>query len=204
MQARTTSSRTRLTDPTNRYELLAAHLAAARHEILAVIPAWPAPLRRACLRPRASRGPHGRIIVSRSCLLQVPRPEDGPEIRLADDHRTLLLVIDRRSAVHWDPANRNGTGPTIRPIADVAPLVNLFEDHWSRAAPLGAAPSWPVSDLEQRIVRHLASGMTDEAAANALRISTRTVQRHVRTMMERHGARSRLELGVHLANADLV
>jgi DNA-binding NarL/FixJ family response regulator len=92
----------------------------------------------------------------------------------------------------------------VRSTADVGPLVRLFEDHWARAAPLGSVPEWPVSELEQSIVRYLAAGMTDEAAANALRISTRTVQRHVRSMMERHGARSRLELGVHLAIADLV
>jgi DNA-binding CsgD family transcriptional regulator len=193
MQARTT----RLTDPTNRYELVAAHLDAARQEILALIPAWPTPLRRACLRPRAARS---RIIVSRSCLLQIPRPTGGPEIRLGDDLRTFLLVIDRRSAVHWDSA----TGPVIRSIADVGPLARLFEDQWTQATPLGSVPPWPISELEQSIVRHLAAGMTDEAAANALRISTRTVQRHVRSMMERHGARSRLELGVHLATADLV
>ncbi|WP_141584089.1 helix-turn-helix transcriptional regulator [Actinomadura sp. WMMA1423] len=177
-------------------------LATARHEILSLVPAWPASLRNAYLRRPAPR-PRSRIVVSRTCRLQAAASRRGPcEIRLGGALSTFLLVIDRRTAV----VGRDGPylAPATGRPAEIDRLVALFESHWEQAFPIAPVPARPVSELQLSILRKLAAGMTDQAAANALKISPRTVQRQVHDVMEQLGARSRLELGICLAVTELV
>lgn len=51
---------------------------------------------------------------------------------------------------------------------------------------------------ERRLMALLATGMTDEQAANELGWSRRTLQRRLKSAMEKLGARSRVEAGVRL------
>ena len=103
-------------------------------------------------------------------------------------------------------------------------LVALFESVWRDAFPLGrpamaAAPSpgpmttacgcrWTrcsqgvqvPDDFDRRVLALLMSGLTDQTVANALRVSTRTVQRRVRAMMTMARVGSRLQLGAVAAH----
>ncbi|GGT99381.1 MULTISPECIES: helix-turn-helix transcriptional regulator [Actinomadura] len=177
-------------------------LATARHEILSLVPAWPASLRNAYLRRRTTAGPRSRIVVSRSCRLQAASGPGPSEIRLGGTLPAFLLVVDRRTAL----VRRNGPylAPGVVQPAEIDRLVAFFESHWEQAFPIAPVPARPMSELQLNILRKLAVGMTDQAAANALKISSRTVQRQVHDVMEQLGARSRLELGICLASTDLV
>ncbi|MGK5552853.1 helix-turn-helix domain-containing protein [Actinomadura kijaniata] len=62
----------------------------------------------------------------------------------------------------------------------------------------------PFSGLQREIMVLLAAGLTDAAVAARLRVSQRTVQRHVRRTMAQLDARTRFELGIRLAELRLV
>jgi DNA-binding NarL/FixJ family response regulator len=182
---------------------VAGLLATARNEILSLVPAWPASLRNAYLRRRTAHRPRSRIVVSRSCRLQAAAFRQGAaELRLGGALPAFLLVVDRRTAL----LGRDGPGlaPAVVRPAEIDRLVALFESHWEQAFPIAPVPARSMTELQLSILRKLAAGMTDQAAANALKISPRTVQRHVHDVMEQLGARSRLELGICLAATDLV
>ena len=46
---------------------------------------------------------------------------------------------------------------------------------------------------ESEVLRHLADGLTDHEIAEALRLSTRTVEKHVSNVLQKLGARNRAE-----------
>jgi DNA-binding NarL/FixJ family response regulator len=56
-----------------------------------------------------------------------------------------------------------------------------------------------LSPTDRHLLRLLADGLTDEAAAKRLGISARTVRRIMADLMDRLGAESRFEAGVEAA-----
>ncbi|MFD0630845.1 helix-turn-helix transcriptional regulator [Catenulispora yoronensis] len=54
-------------------------------------------------------------------------------------------------------------------------------------------------DAKQKTLTLLISGLTDRAVAHRLGLSERTVQRHVRALMEGADCRNRMQLGRHAA-----
>ncbi|MGW3393421.1 LuxR C-terminal-related transcriptional regulator [Streptomyces hydrogenans] len=133
--------------------------------------------------------------------------EHGGQIRTCPETPPRMVVFDRRVAVvPIDPANtRLGALCTASP-GIVAPLLALFEQTWNLAVPLGAdhRAGTPESDglspVELSLLRLLASGLTDEAAAKRLGLSLRTVRRHMAALMERLDATSRFEAGLKAAH----
>lgn len=172
-------------------------LATAQHEVLSLVPSWRPPLRSALQRPRTRT----RVVVSRSSHVQAVLRPSTLDIRLGEDMTMFLLVIDRRRGVI-----RHGFGPLgpllVRPT-ELASLISTFEERWENSFPIAPISAQP-SDLQLDILRRLATGMTDQATAKALKISPRTVQRQVSNVMEQLGARSRLELGLYLAAGELL
>ena len=81
-------------------------------------------------------------------------------------------------------------------------MVDIFDRHWLSAAALTRTGASSLTDFERHIIARLSAGLTDAAVANEIQISSRTVQRHVKRVMDRLGARSRLELGMRLAGAE--
>ncbi|MER8035467.1 helix-turn-helix domain-containing protein [Streptomyces hydrogenans] len=132
--------------------------------------------------------------------------EHGGQIRTCPETPPRMLVFDRRIAVvPIDPANtRAGALCTASP-GIVAPLLALFEQTWDMAVPLGAdhragAPeSDGLSPAERGLLKLLAAGMTDEAAAKRLGVSLRTVRRQMAALMERLNSASRFEAGLKAA-----
>lgn len=132
--------------------------------------------------------------------------EHGGQIRTCPETPPRMLIFDRRIAVvPIDPENtRLGALCTSSP-GIVAPLLALFEQTWEMAIPLGAdhragsAGSDGLSPAERSLLKLLASGMTDEAAAKRLGLSLRTVRRQMAALMERLNATSRFEAGLKAA-----
>ncbi|MFE5585326.1 LuxR C-terminal-related transcriptional regulator [Kitasatospora sp. NPDC056531] len=129
----------------------------------------------------------------------------GGEVRTAPAIPPRLVVVDRAQAlVPIDPAdNRKGALYVTEP-GILAALLDLFEQSWNAAVPLGATspedPSTGLTATERELLRLLGSGLTDDAAGQRLGISSRTVGRHMSSIMERLGASSRFEAGIKAAH----
>jgi DNA-binding CsgD family transcriptional regulator len=179
-----------------------ALLATARNEILSLVPSWSDALRDAYLHPRTNFRIRTRVVVSRSGRAQASGLPDHVDVRLGTAFATFFLIVDQRAALIRTDGRQFGL--TAVPPADLDHQLGVFEDQWKRSSPIDPVPTRPMSDLQLSIIRRLATGMTDQAAAKDLNISPRTVQRQVSHVMELLGARSRLELGVYLATTDLL
>ncbi|MEU8510416.1 helix-turn-helix transcriptional regulator [Kitasatospora sp. NPDC048722] len=126
-----------------------------------------------------------------------------------------MLVFDRTAAIvpaTLDPDCLDAVLITAPGV--VAALRALFEAVWETAEPLVAAGSaegtaggaggeavpGPRSDEltrhERGLLDLLSQGLTDEAVANRLALSVRTVRRNTAALMARLGARSRFEAGL--------
>jgi DNA-binding CsgD family transcriptional regulator len=113
-----------------------------------------------------------------------------------------VLVIDRSIAV-LPSDSATGRVAVLRLSGVVVTALELFERIWPDAVPLAADDLPADTDLslrEREMLRLLALGATDEAAAAQLGISVRTVRRMVAQIMRRLGARSRFQAGVKAAD----
>ncbi|WP_405016477.1 LuxR C-terminal-related transcriptional regulator [Kitasatospora sp. NBC_00070] len=129
----------------------------------------------------------------------------GSEVRTAPVLPQRLVIVDRSQAlVPIDPANTRKGALHVTEPGIVGALVELFEQAWATAVPLGAArsgdPATGLTGTERELLRLLGTGLTDEAAGLRLGISARTVGRHMAAVMERLGATSRFEAGIKAAH----
>ncbi|AUY48329.1 LuxR family transcriptional regulator [Streptomyces sp. CB01881] len=129
----------------------------------------------------------------------------GSEVRTAPTIPQRLIIVDRTQAlVPIDPAdNRKGALYVTEP-GILATLLDFFEQAWNAAVPLGATrpkdPQTGLTPTERELLRLLGSGLTDDAAGQRLGISSRTVGRHMSSIMERLDASSRFEAGIKAAH----
>ncbi|GAA4830336.1 helix-turn-helix transcriptional regulator [Kitasatospora terrestris] len=125
----------------------------------------------------------------------------GGEVRTAPTIPQRLIITDRAQAlVPIDPTdNRKGALHITEPGILTA-LTDLFEQAWNTAIPLGATqpgdPDTGLTPTERHLLRLLGTGATDDTAGQRLGISTRTVRRHMASIMERLDATSRFEAGI--------
>lgn len=81
-----------------------------------------------------------------------------------------------------------GEVPASQRHANITELLDLFSDRGL------------IGDTQKAILQLVTCGYTDESVAKKLDVTARTVQRHVAKTMALFGARSRLELGIMLAD----
>jgi hypothetical protein len=130
----------------------------------------------------------------------------GVEVRCAPVVPDRAIIIDRQiAAIPIDPLNHRDGMLVIREPALVSPLLKLFESHWEQADLLtGNELSRPETGLptsqERALLGLLATGATDDSAAQKFGISTRTVSRIMANLMNRLGASSRFEAGYKCAS----
>ncbi|WP_338933116.1 helix-turn-helix transcriptional regulator [Streptomyces netropsis] len=128
---------------------------------------------------------------------------NGGQFRGSEAPLPRMMLVDGSVAlVPVDPDNTAAGALYVTDPGLVAPMVVLFEQTWSSATPLdaerpsaGDAPS----GKELALLRLVAKGCTDAAAAGRLHVSHRTARRMMAALMERLGARSRFEAGVKAA-----
>lgn len=85
-----------------------------------------------------------------------------------------------------------------RCVSTIGALRSLFALQWSMGMP------WHEAEKGAPDILHLlARGLTDEQVAKELSVSVRTVSRRVTELMRAAGARTRFELGVRFAQAEL-
>ncbi|WP_377267767.1 LuxR C-terminal-related transcriptional regulator [Peterkaempfera sp. SMS 1(5)a] len=131
--------------------------------------------------------------------------EAGGEVRTAPVLPQRMVITDRAHAlVPIDPADPRKGALHVTEPGLLNALLQLFEQAWNTAVPLGAArtqdPDTGLTDTERELLRLLGSGMTDESAAGRLGVSLRTVRRQMASIMERLNAASRFEAGLKAAH----
>lgn len=99
----------------------------------------------------------------------------------------------------WGEAGSNYV--LIRDPMLVQTFTELFERVFEQALPVSDAGA-AAEDLE--LLRMLGSGLKDEAIARHLGCSLRTVRRRIAALMARHGADTRFQLGMAVAQSGLL
>ncbi|MGK4580140.1 LuxR C-terminal-related transcriptional regulator [Kitasatospora sp. HPMI-4] len=126
--------------------------------------------------------------------------ELGGEVRTAPELPTRMIIFDRSTALI--PVSNEDTragAVVLTGQGTLTALCALFENVWTSAQPLTSGTvrdEEGLSAQEATIIRLLSQGLTDEAIAKRLAVSSRTARRQATDLMERLGARSRFEFGV--------
>lgn len=127
--------------------------------------------------------------------------QHGAQVRTAPTLPPRMLIVDERVAL----LPLDTIDLTVGAVAVTAPgivrsLLSMFELIWADALPLDAhVPRRPDTGLlrtDHELLRLLADGMTDEAAAVRLGVSLRTVRRRMHDLMKMLDAKSRFEAGL--------
>ncbi len=134
--------------------------------------------------------------------------EAGGEVRTVPTLPLRMVIFDRRTAVlPLDPENTREGAVILHGRGVLAALLALFEHVWAAATPFGEAVEKDgegLSSSERELLRLLAEGLTDEAAARKLGVSLRTVRRMASRLMEALDARSRFQAGMQARERDWI
>ncbi|MEU8244295.1 helix-turn-helix transcriptional regulator [Actinoplanes missouriensis] len=129
--------------------------------------------------------------------------DSGAEFRTSAVLPPRMILVDRRAAlVPIDATDTRKGALFVSGSGLIAAMLALFEQVWDIATPLGAARDPDregLSAQERALLKLLAQGLTDEAAATRLGVSHRTARRMMADLMERLDARSRFEAGLKAA-----
>ncbi|MFH8581492.1 LuxR family transcriptional regulator (plasmid) [Streptomyces zaomyceticus] len=160
------------------------------------------------LRETATRGVRVRILATEPTEGLRRLAVAGAEVRVLPSLPVRLSLADGSdAALPLDPAApRDGVVLLSEPGA-LAGLRALFQQLWDAAEPLPGTPAPGATGCtpqERALLRHLADGLTDEAAARRLGISLRSERRLISQLSEQFGARSRFQLGLEAARSGLV
>ncbi|MGW5851107.1 helix-turn-helix transcriptional regulator [Streptomyces sp. NPDC055254] len=125
--------------------------------------------------------------------------ERGGEVRTVPALPMRMVISDGESALMpIDPTDSAQGAVLLREPGAVAAFCALFEAVWETATPFGAPPRRRLDDpgsQPRELLRLLALGYTDEAAARRLGISLRSERRLISELMEKLDAQSRFQLG---------
>ncbi|SDS65138.1 helix-turn-helix domain-containing protein [Jiangella sp. DSM 45060] len=159
---------------------------------------------------RLDSGVHWRAIYAPEAL-EVPGAMDeiddltrrGEQGRVLPGLPMKLAIADRRVALlPLSMEVGHAQGLVIRESTLLDALVELFEVYWARATPLPSSPAAfdpDAPDEDRQLVRLLAAGLTDNAIARQLGLSTRTMRRRTRRLFDQLQATNRFQAGIQAA-----
>ncbi|WP_030385698.1 helix-turn-helix domain-containing protein [Streptomyces sp. NRRL S-241] len=124
----------------------------------------------------------------------------GAQVRTVPTLPNRVIIFDRRAAlIAADTGNTGAGAALVTSPGMITLLCSLFEHVWHSAEPLGAAArseSGTLTKQQLAVLRMMAEGRTDEAIANGLGVSSRTVRRTATGLLSDLNARSRFQAGV--------
>ena len=127
----------------------------------------------------------------------------GAQVRTASILPVPMVICDRQIALIPAGEDQPETALRIGEPAIVAVLSTTFDNAWGTATPMHASitPDEPASPTppEQTLLRLLATGHTDEAAAAKLHRSLSTISRQKKALMQKLHASSPFQAGVNAA-----
>jgi DNA-binding CsgD family transcriptional regulator/DNA-binding Lrp family transcriptional regulator len=158
-------------------------------------------------RPLLDRGVDMRVIYDAEALRMTGRLAKVTElIRLGEKARTLptlplkLYIYDQRLAIVPLSGVHVSEGiAVIHPSALLDALIALFEAYWEQARPIVAVQAHAEDGLdpqEARVLTMLGAGLTDQAIARQLGVSTRTARRRITAVMDLVHASTRFQAGM--------
>ncbi len=191
------------------------HICAVRQEVWSILPSGPYPLD--VLRSSwdgdtnlIARGVKLKIVYQSDAVRTPPMMQYvsdlasvGADIRILRRLSHRIMIFDRRVVfIATQPDTLDLPYLMVSEPALVRNFRNQFAGHWRVAHSIGITAE-DVLDVERvhEILRVLASGATDEAAARQLGVSDRTIRRRVAAVMDLLGATSRFEAGVKAVEA---
>ncbi|MEV4330993.1 hypothetical protein AB0K02_10685 [Streptomyces sp. NPDC049597] len=129
----------------------------------------------------------------------------GAQIRTVPRLAFRAHIADgRRAVVQLNSGDTAEDALVIDEPAVVALLRSFFETVWSSATPVGAGGEDAITSQDRQLLRLLAQGLTDEAAARKLGVSLRTERRMLTRLSELLDAQSRFQLGQRAAERGLL
>jgi DNA-binding CsgD family transcriptional regulator len=141
--------------------------------------------------------PMGRRIIQ-ACV------EGGEQARLLPEVPMKMKLADHTTAMlPLTPAGTAGALVVRAPVI-IAALRDYFELLWERATPLGPsrvrrpesrAPGGGLTPTQQTVLRLMAEGHHDDGIASRAGISTTSVRRHIKAIMDKLGVNSRFAAG---------
>jgi sugar-specific transcriptional regulator TrmB/DNA-binding CsgD family transcriptional regulator len=149
------------------------------------------------------RGVRWRAVYAPEALEQPGALEDlhklaslGEQARVAGGIPVKLAIADSDAAlvsVRMEQATTEAA--LVHSSALLDALIRLFEFMWEHAAPLGTDPRSPLTEEDRRLLTLLLAGLKDDAIARQLGLSTRTMRRRMKHLMELLGADNRFQAG---------
>jgi DNA-binding CsgD family transcriptional regulator len=130
--------------------------------------------------------------------------DGGEQARLLAEVPMKMKLADHTTAML--PLTPTGTAGAlvVRAPVIIAALRDYFELLWDRATPLGpsparrpesASPGSGLTPAQQAVLRLMAEGHHDEAIATRAGVSTTSVRRHIKAIMDKLGVNSRFAAG---------
>ncbi|MYS85025.1 helix-turn-helix domain-containing protein [Embleya scabrispora] len=128
----------------------------------------------------------------------------GEQARVLPTVPVKLTIFDRRLALvsmSFVEADINDSLLIVRSSSLLTALIGLFESSWRAAFPLYLGGRVPpaLRPIHRRILELLGSGLTDEAIAELLGISRRTLSRNLEHLNRSAGSTTRFQLALHAA-----
>lgn len=131
----------------------------------------------------------------------------GEEARVVPHLPMKLVVADRKIALAPLRANAGQGAILVHESMLLNALVELFEVLWQRGTPLHPGSNRTpvvtgrsgISARDKELMILLLAGISDDAIGHRLGMSTRTVYRRIKRLMDSVGAQTRLQLGWHAA-----
>lgn len=122
----------------------------------------------------------------------------GERVRATEEVPLRMLIADDDVALVPLAAEGEIGAVVVRRSGLLDALVALFERTWERSQDV-VVRLGEGEELDERIISLLLQGFGDTSISHQLAVSPRTVQRRVRSLMDRSGASSRIQLGYWLA-----
>lgn len=121
----------------------------------------------------------------------------GEEARIVQSLPHKMIIVDHERAL----VALNDTGLRAALLTRSHNLIGglsmLFESVWERAVPYGRDDeNHGLTPIERRVLTQLATGSKDEAIAQRLNVTVRTVRRHITSAVNKLGAENRFAAGV--------
>lgn len=131
----------------------------------------------------------------------------GALIRTTSAWMPSMVISSRQLAILVADSTDLSTGlTTIEEPAIIAILTGIFDHAWNAAIPIASSrrpeshdPIHGLPEAERNLLKLLAAGLTDEAAARQLGLSLRTTRRRIAALMSHLAASSRFQAGAEAA-----
>ncbi len=118
--------------------------------------------------------------------------EGGWDLRVLPDLPMKMVLVDESAALlPLDPTGTRGALLVRTPVV-VAGLRMLFELLWTRATPLSGPGGGKLTPIQDKVFRLMVAGLTDDSISRQLKISTRSVRRHISAVLEKMSVDNRI------------